>query len=247
MTLKGRVALVTGAAQGIGFEIARQIGVCGAAVVLVDLDGSRLQQAREEFLSLGLQGSTREADVSDFGAVEKLTGEILEEKGHIDILVNNAGVVRDKLLVAMDEGSWDKVISVNLKGAFNCTRFVARAMARERWGRIVNISSVVGLKGNAGQANYSASKAGLIGFTKSVARELASRGVTVNAIAPGFIKTSMTDALPEKVKEDMLREIPLGRFGEPSDVAAVVRFLVSDAAGYITGQVINVDGGMVMQ
>lgn len=247
MFLKDKIALVTGAARGIGRAIALTLAQRGADVAVVDLSIEEVRPVAEEIERLGrramaLQGNiASSADVEDF--VQKISGEF----GRIDILVNNAGITRDTLLMRMKEEAWDAVISVNLKGAFLCTKAVSRLMMKQRYGRIINISSVIGLMGNAGQANYGASKAGLIGFTKSVARELGSRNITVNAVAPGFIITSMTEVLPANVKEKLMEQIPLGKLGNPEDVAYTVAFLASAEASYITGQTIAVDGGMVMQ
>ena len=247
MFLKDKIALVTGAARGIGRAIALTLAQRGADVAVVDLSIEEVRPVAEEIERLGrramaLQGNiANSADVEDF--VQKISGEF----GRIDILVNNAGITRDTLLMRMKEEAWDAVISVNLKGAFLCTKAVSRLMMKQRYGRIINISSVIGLMGNAGQANYGASKAGLIGFTKSVARELGSRNITVNAVAPGFIITSMTEVLPANVKEKLMEQIPLGKLGNPEDVAYTVAFLASAEASYITGQTIAVDGGMVMQ
>jgi len=194
----------------------------------------------------GAQAKLIEFNVADAGQVQQAVDEILKESGRLDLLVNNAGITRDNLILRMKEEEWDAVLAVNLKGAYNCIRAVSKAMVKQRFGRIINISSVVGVMGNPGQANYVASKAGLIGLTKSVARELASRNITVNAVAPGFIQTEMTESLPAKVKEEMLAQIPLGRFGTPEEVAQTVAFLASEAAAYLTGQVIHVNGGMLM-
>lgn len=237
--MRDKCALVTGGASGIGQEIAVELARAGARVAVVDLNLKRAQEVAQE-----IGGKGYGLDVASYSQVQAVVEEITKELGPPQILVNNAGVTRDALLVRMEEGDWDLVISVNLKGAFNCSKAVVRGMLRERWGRIINISSVVGYRGNIGQANYAASKAGLIGFTKSLARELASRNITVNTIAPGYIRTPMTDLLPEEVKAQYLKAIPLGRMGEPRDVALLCRFLASDEASYITGQVIGVDGGL---
>lgn len=247
MFLRDRIALVTGAARGIGREIALKLAGNGADVAVVDLSPDQVAEVAEEIKKLGRRALALDGSVSDSGDVEKFVKKVSEEFGRIDILVNNAGITRDTLLMRMKEEDWDSVLSVNLKGAFLCTKAVAKLMVKQRYGRIVNISSVIGLMGNAGQANYGASKAGIIGLTKSVARELASRNITANAIAPGFIETSMTGVLPDDMKTQMLDRIPLGRMGTPEDVANTVVFLASDLAGYITGQTITVDGGMVMQ
>ncbi len=241
--LSGKVALVTGGARGIGFAIATQFHDAGAHVGITDLQG-----APEAAAQLGGKGKATgaAADVSDVAQLEAAVGAVESELGPIDILVNNAGITRDGLLMRMSEDDWDLVMRVNLRGTFNATKLISRGMMKRRTGRIINIASVVGIRGNAGQANYSASKAGVIGFTKSMARELASRNVHVNAIAPGFIDTEMTKVLPEKVREQLQQEIPMGRLGTPDDVAKAALFLASDLADYITGQVVVVDGGMVM-
>jgi len=215
-------------------------------VVISGRNGERARQVAAAIQETGGEAIAVEADVSRMDDAQRLVKETLDQWGRIDILVNNAGITRDNLLLRMSEEEWDTVLQVNLKGAFNCTKSVTRQMMKQRQGRIINITSVVGQMGNAGQANYAASKAGLIGFTKSVARELASRNITCNAVAPGYIQTDMTAALDDAVKDSLKQQIPLGRLGTPEDVARVVTFLCSDDAAYITGQVINVDGGMVM-
>ncbi|MCX5657014.1 MAG: 3-oxoacyl-[acyl-carrier-protein] reductase, partial [Candidatus Omnitrophica bacterium] len=217
-----------------------------AKVVICDVNEEELAKAKKELDGLGSTALVFKVDVTSLSHVEEMTRNVLDNLGKIDILINNAGITKDALLLRLDEADWDKVIAVNLKGTFNCTKAVSKVMLKQRQGKIVNIASVIGLIGNAGQANYAASKAGIIGLTKSVAREFASRGITVNAVAPGFIQTEMTDKLPQEIREQMLKQIPAGRFGSPSDVANASLFLVSEAAGYITGQVIVVDGGMVM-
>lgn len=247
MVLRDKIALVTGAARGIGKVIALSFASQGADVAVVDISLADAEVVASEIRNMGRRAIAVSGSVDNVEDVEAFVAKISTEFGRIDILVNNAGITRDTLLLRMKEEEWDSVLSVNLKGAFLCTKAVAKLMIKQRYGRIVNISSVVGLMGNAGQANYSASKAGLLGLTKSVARELASRNITVNAIAPGFITTSMTEALPENVKKDLMTQIPLGRLGSPEDIANTAVFLVSDAASYITGQTIAVDGGMVMQ
>ncbi len=245
--LTGKVAFVTGASRGIGRAIAVRLAADGAKVALNFASNSAKAEAvKSEIEAAGGEAMLVQGDVSNFETVTTLIKQIVDAWGRIDILVNNAGITRDNLLLKMSEDDFDKVIATNLKGVFNCTKAVTKLMMKQRSGRIVNMSSVVGLKGNISQANYSAAKAGIIGFTKSAARELASRSVTVNAIAPGFIDTDMTAALSEKVKEVMLQEIPVGRMGTPEDVANAVAFLVSDQAAYITGQVLSVDGGMTM-
>jgi len=246
MQLAGRVALITGAARGIGREIALAFAQAGADLALCDLRAEDLQETRRSAEALGRQVLTEATDVTQGEAVAALVHRVLDKFQRVDILVNNAGITRDALLVRMKEDDWDAVLAVNLKGAFLCTRAVAPVMMRQRSGRIVNLASVIGLMGNAGQTNYAASKAGLIGLTKSVAKELASRGITVNAIAPGFIETEMTQALSEDTKAHWCARIPMGCFGHPSDVAQAALFLASDAARYITGQVVQVDGGLAM-
>jgi 3-oxoacyl-[acyl-carrier protein] reductase len=242
-----RIVLVTGAARGIGQAIALALAQPGLTIYLNDVvlgeDATRTQQEVE---AKGAAARLVEFNVAEAASVNQGLDHILKESGRIDILVNNAGITRDNLIVRMKETEWDAVLSVNLKGAFNCIRAVSKPMIKQRSGRIINISSVVGVMGNAGQANYVASKAGLIGLTKTVARELASRNITVNAVAPGFIQTEMTEALPEATKQLMLAQIPFGRFGTAAEVAQAVAFLASDAAAYITGQVIHVNGGMLM-
>ena len=245
MGLDNRVAIVTGAARGIGKAIARRLAQDGAAVVICDLL-EEVSATAEELRSEGAKALPIRVNVTDLEAVNSMVQTTIDELGSVDILCNNAGITRDALLVRMKESDWDAVLAVNLKGAFNCTKAVARHMMKQRWGKIVNTASVMGIMGNAGQANYSASKAGLIGLTKSSAKELGRRGINVNAVAPGYIVSKMTESLPEAEKEKMLDFIPLGTLGYPEDVANLVAFLVSDSARYITGQVIPVDGGMVM-
>ena len=245
--LKDKTAIVTGASRGIGRAIALELAKRGAYVI-VNYNGSK-EAAEETVRAIEAAGGRAEAyqcDVSDCEACEKLIGYVMDERGRIDILVNNAGITRDNLLMRMSEEDFDKVLNTNLKGAFHTMRLVSRHMLKQRSGRIINMASVVGVAGNAGQVNYAASKAGIIGMTKSAAKELASRSITVNAVAPGFIETDMTEKLSDKVKEQAVGQIPLGKFGSAEDVAKAVAFLASDDAGYITGQVIHVDGGMVM-
>lgn len=245
--MEGKVALVTGGSRGIGRAIALELAKGGATVV-INYNGSqdKAMDLKEEIESRGGRAEVYQCNVSDFAKCEELVQGIVKQFGSLDILVNNAGITKDGLLMKMSEEDFDKVIDVNLKGAFNTIRFASRQMLKQRSGRIINLSSVVGVAGNAGQANYASSKAGVIGLTKAAAKELASRGITVNAIAPGFIETDMTDALPEKVKEATVSQIPLARFGRPEDVAKLAAFLASESSAYITGQVIHVDGGMVM-
>lgn len=247
MKLVGKSALVTGASRGIGREIALELAHQGADVV-VNYSGSeaKANEVVEEIKALGRQAVAVQCNVSNAESVQEMVNETLETFGKIDILINNAGITRDNLLMRMKEQEWDDVIDINLKGVFLCTKAVTRPMMKQRSGRIVNIASIVGVSGNAGQANYVAAKAGVIGLTKTTAKELASRGITVNAIAPGFITTDMTDALPEEAKQAMLNQIPLARFGEPADIAKTVVFLASEDSKYMTGQTLQIDGGMVM-
>lgn len=246
--LEGKTALVTGASRGIGRAIALALAEAGANVA-VNYAGNRdkAEQVVTDIQNLGSKAFAIQASVADADAVRAMVKEVTSEFGSLDILVNNAGITRDTLIMRMKEQDWDDVLNTNLKGVFHCTKAVTRQMMKQRSGRIINMASVTGLIGNAGQASYSASKAGIIGLTKTSARELAARNITVNAIAPGFIATDMTDELNDEVKEEMLKQIPLARFGKPEDVAALVRFLASDESGYITGQTFCVDGGMVMQ
>ena len=246
-TLTGKVALVTGASRGIGRAIALKLAAEGAAVV-INYHGSmeKAKEVKAEIESDGGIAEIMQCNVADYQATEAMIRKVTDDFGRLDILVNNAGITRDGLLMKMSEEDYDTVLDTNLKGPFHCIRFAARQMLRQRSGRIINLSSVSGILGNAGQANYSASKAGVIGLTKSAARELASRGITVNAVAPGFIETEMTAVLPEKVRESAVAQIPLGTFGTAEDVAEAVAFLASDSARYITGQTIHVDGGMAM-
>jgi 3-oxoacyl-[acyl-carrier protein] reductase len=242
-----QIVLVTGAARGIGRDIALALAKPGLAIYLNDVViGEEAARTQQEVEARGAAARLVEFDVAVVEAVNQGVDYIIKEAGRLDILVNNAGITRDNLIMRMKEAEWDAVLGVNLKGAFNCIRAVSKPMIKQRGGRIINISSVVGVMGNPGQANYAASKAGLIGLTKTVARELASRNITVNAVAPGFIQTEMTEALPEAIRQQMLAQIPLGRFGTSKEVAQVVAFLASEAAAYITGQVIHVNGGMLM-
>jgi 3-oxoacyl-[acyl-carrier protein] reductase len=246
MSLAGKVAIVTGAAQGIGRAIAEKLACDGADIVVADLDPGRSQETVGVVEKLGRRALNVKVNVADFNDVKAMIDQVLREWGKVDILVNNAGITRDGLLLRMKEEDWNLVLQVNLNGTFHCTKAVLQPMTKQRDGRIVNIASIVGVTGNVGQANYAASKAAVIGFTKTVAREYASRNVTVNAVAPGFIDTAMTQGLPADVKETLQKQIPLGRLGRPEDVAAAVRFLVSDEAAYITGHVLHVNGGMLM-
>lgn len=245
--LEGRTALVTGAAKGIGRAIAIRLAAEGARVI-INYRGSaeQAEETKRSIEKLGGEAECIQADVADYESASGMMSYILEKYSKLDILVNNAGITRDALLMKMSEEDFDKVIAANLKGSFNCMQLISRAMIKERSGRIINISSVSGVLGNIGQVNYSASKAGIIGMTKSAARELAGRGITVNAIAPGFIRTDMTETLSDKVKEAVLSSIPMKSMGEPEDIAAAAAFLASEEARYITGQVISVDGGMAM-
>jgi len=244
MFLEGKKAVVTGAGRGIGRSIALALARNGADVAVLDMDEAGAGETAGIIEQTGRKSLALAVDVSRLSEVEEAINKILDLWGSIDIVVNNAGITRDNLLIRMKEDEWDSVIAVNLKGSFNLSKAVARSMMKQRSGCIVNIASIIGMMGNAGQANYAASKGGLIALTKSLAKEMAPRGIRVNAVAPGFIATEMTDKIPEKLREEMVRSIPLGRMGEPDDVAAVVSFLTSPAAGYITGQVIVVDGGM---
>jgi len=241
-----RVVIVTGSGQGIGREIALKFAELGASVVISDVNIASAKEVAVEAEAKGASSAAVEANVSSPEQVASLVDQTLSSFGHIDILVNNAGITRDGLLIRMSEADWDQVLSVNLKGAFLCTQAVLRHMMKQRWGRIINVASVVGLTGNAGQANYASSKAGLIALTKTVAKEVASRNITANAIAPGFIDTGMTSILPDNVKEEFLRQIPVGYMGSPEDVANAAAFLASEESRYITGQVLNVNGGLVM-
>lgn len=246
MQLAGKVALVTGAAQGIGKAIVLLLARNGADIVVSDINLEKAEETANEVQVIGRKAMAIKVNVADLEDVERMVQTIIEKFGRIDILINNAGITRDKLILRMTEEDWDAVLNVNLKGTFNCTKAVIRHMSKQKGGKIVNIASVSGEMGNAGQANYSASKAGVIGLTKTIAREFAQRGINVNAIAPGYIQTPMTDALSEKVKEELRRLIPMGRLGQPEDVAQAVLFLVSEASSYITGQVLNVNGGIYM-
>jgi 3-oxoacyl-[acyl-carrier protein] reductase len=247
MQLKGKTAVVTGGSRGIGRAIALMLAQNGANVVVnYTSNNTSAEEVVRKIEEMGVKGKAVKADVSKSEEVENLVNEVLNTFGSIDILINNAGITRDNLIIRMTEQEFDDVISTNLKGAFICTKSVSRVMIKQKSGKIINVSSVVGIIGNAGQSNYAAAKAGLIGFTKSMAKELAKRGINVNAVAPGFIETDMTSKLSDKVKEEFTKSIPLMRAGKPEDIAKAVLFLASEYSDYITGQVINIDGGMVM-
>ncbi len=246
MRFESRVSIVTGASQGIGEAIARDLAAEGAAVILVDVQAEKLEAVAASIAAAGGRAEARAVDVGDSAAVEKAVAAVAAAHGRIDHLVNNAGITRDGLLMRMKEEDWDAVLRVNLKGTFNFSRAVLRTMIAARFGRIVNIASIAGLMGNPGQTNYAASKAAVVALAKSLAREVGSRGITVNAVAPGFIATAMTEALPEEVKKTYLEAIPLKKFGLPKDVSCAVKFLLSEDAAYITGQVVSVNGGLYM-
>ena len=247
LTLKDKVALVTGSARGIGRAIAETLAQRGADIIIADLRAELAAATAQEIAAAtGRRTSSVSVDVSNSASVKAMMDQVLADFGRIDILVNNAGLTRDNLIMRMEEADWDLVLNINLKGVFNCSKAVVRTMMKQHYGRIVNISSVSGLAGQAGQANYSASKAGIVGLTKALARELGSRSITVNAVAPGFILTDLTKDLPEELKESTLKSVPLGRWGTTQEIAYAVAFLASDEASYITGHVLSVDGGMVM-
>lgn len=247
MQLKEKTAVVTGSGRGLGKAIALKLAQMGANIVLNDIEASdTIDGTAEEFKAAGYNVVVTKGDVRNFQDVEVMINKAVETFGHLDILVNNAGITKDTLMIKMSEKDWDDVLDINLKGAFFCTKAAAKIMMKQRSGKIINIASVAGVMGNPGQANYSASKAGLIGLTKSTAKELSSRGITCNAVAPGLIESKMTEILPDKVKENYLNNIPLGRFGTPEDVANVVGFLASEESNYVTGQIIHIDGGLVM-
>ena len=246
MPLKGQTAVVTGGARGIGKEISLALAREGANIVIADLIAEQSEETAEEIKKLNCKALIQKVDISKTADVENMVQNTINEFKTLDILINNAGVTRDTLMVRMKEEDWDFVLKVNLTGTFNCSKAAAKYMMKQRKGRIVNIASIVGVMGNAGQANYSASKAGIIGLTKTSARELASRNITVNAVAPGFIDTEMTRSLNENIKQQLKEQIPVGKLGRPEDIANCIKFLVSDDASYITGQVIHVNGGMLM-
>ena len=246
MDFKGQVALVTGGARGIGKTIAEDLAKKGVNLAIADVSVESASETAKELAARGVKTQSLRLDVSKSDQVVKAFEDIVREFGRIDIVVNNAGITRDGLVLRMKEEDWDAVININLKGVFLCSKEAVKVMVKQKYGRIINIASVVAFMGNPGQANYSASKAGIVGLTKTVAREYASRGITVNAVAPGFIATAMTDALAENVKQEMLKSIPVGKFGSVEDVAHAVSFLASPESGYITGQVIHVNGGMYM-
>ena len=246
MKLEDKVALVTGAAQGIGRAVALILARNGADVVISDINLEKAEETAKEIEAIGSKAMAVRVNVANPGDVAGMVDAVVARFGRIDILVNNAGIARDKLILRMTEEDWDAVLDINLKGTFNCTKAVVKQMSKQRSGKIVNIASVSGEMGNPGQANYSASKAGVIGLTKTIAREFAQRGINVNAIAPGYIQTPMTEALPEKAKEELKRMIPVERLGQPEDVAEAVLFLVSESSSYITGHVLNVNGGIYM-
>lgn len=245
MLLKDKIALVTGGGQGIGKAISMRLAKEGAHIAVSDINLEIAEATAKEIEKLGVKSAAFSCNVADAKQADEAVNKVIDNFGRVDILVNNAGVTRDTLLMRMKEEDWDLVLNVNLKGTFNCTKSMVRPMMKQQSGVIVNVASVIGLIGNAGQGNYAASKAGVIGFTKSVAKEVASRNIRVNAVAPGFIATAMTDKLPEDVKKKMLENIPLGRFGEPEDVADVILFLASDLSKYVTGTVVNISGGLV--
>ena len=247
MSLRGKTAIVTGAGKGIGKAVAIKLAHLGAKVVINYSSSSvEAEKTANDIIANGGNAIAVKANVSIYSEIEALVQQTMDQFGSVDVLVNNAGITRDTLIMKMTEQDWDDVLDINLKGAFNCTKAVTRIMMKQRSGRIVNVTSIVGVTGNPGQVNYTASKAGMIGMTKSTAKELASRGITCNAVAPGFIQSDMTDKLSDSLKEEYMKNIPLKRFGTPDDVANVIAFLVSDEAKYMTGQVLHIDGGLVM-
>jgi 3-oxoacyl-[acyl-carrier protein] reductase len=246
MEFKGQVVMVTGGARGIGKAVAETLALKGADLVIADVSAESAGETAKELKSHGVRTMAVKIDVSQSASVSEAFGAVMTEFGRVDVLVNNAGITKDSLLLRMKEEDWDAVININLKGVFLCSKEAVKIMVKQKYGRIINIASVVAFMGNPGQANYSASKAGIVGLTKTTAKEYSARGVTVNAVAPGFISTAMTDALAENVKQEMLKSIPVGKFGSVNDVANAVAFLASPASGYITGQTIHVNGGMYM-
>lgn len=244
--MKGKIALVTGGGQGIGQAICEALAALGGTVIVSDLNRSSAEKTASELTEKGYEAMAAEVNVAEADSVKQMAGDLRAKYGKVDILVNNAGITRDTLLMRMKDADWDAVLSVNLNGVFHCMKAVLPMMSKQRYGRVVNISSIVGVIGNVGQANYAASKAAVIGLTKSVAREYAARGITVNVVAPGFIETAMTAALPEGIQNDLKKQIPQAKLGSPSDIAEAVGFLASDRAAYITGQVLHVNGGMYM-
>ncbi len=246
MKLKDQVALITGSARGIGKEIATTFAKEGATVIISDINAESAEATSAELNEQGFSSCSLACDVTSMQSVEEMVNKILDKYKRIDIVVNNAGITKDNLLLRMSENEWDAVLTVNLKGTFNCTKVISKVMLKAKKGKFVNIASIIGIVGNAGQSNYAASKAGIIGFTKSIAKEFASRGITANAVAPGFIQTEMTEKLSDKAKEAIFKNIPLGSLGTPQDVAGACLFLASSDADYITGQTIVVDGGMAM-
>jgi 3-oxoacyl-[acyl-carrier protein] reductase len=246
MRFKDEVVVVTGSTRGIGKEIALSFAKEGAIVIILGRNGETADKTRDEFLAQSYRAESFACDVSNLQNVQEIVNKIIDKHNRIDILVNNAGITKDNLLLRMSEEDWDEVIKINLRGVFNCTKALTKVMLKAKKGKIINITSIIGISGNAGQANYAASKAGIIGFTKSIAKEIASRGITVNAIAPGYIQTDMTAQLNEKTREELMKNIPLQRLGQAEDIAGVCLFLASKEADYITGQTIVVDGGMTV-
>jgi 3-oxoacyl-[acyl-carrier protein] reductase len=246
MRFQNKIVLVTGSTRGIGKEIAFAFAKEGATAIIIGRTAEATDRVRDEIIDIGFAAESFACDVTNLANVTEIVNKILDKHKRVDILVNNAGITKDNLLLRMSEDDFQSVIDINLRGVFNCTKIVARAMLKEKAGRIINISSIIGITGNVGQANYAASKAGIIGFTKSVARELASRGITANAVAPGYIQTDMTAQMKSQVQEEILKRIPLGKLGTAQDVAGVCLFLASEQASYITGQTLIVDGGMAI-
>lgn len=244
--MKGQTAIITGGGRGIGKSIAEAFAAQGVNIAVVDVNLDIAKETASELQAKGVKSAAYKADVSNSAEVASLFESVVKEFGRVDVLINNAGITKDGLILRMKEEDWDAVININLKGTFLCTKEAVKVMAKQKYGRIVNVASIVAFIGNAGQANYSASKAGIVGLTKTTAKEYASRGITANAVAPGFIVTAMTDALPDTVKQEMFRNIPMGKFGTVDDVANAILFLASPSSGYITGQVIHVNGGMYM-